>query len=89
VSSGRNVLDPELQEQRLLRKIRECRETKFYGTVTLYMQAGNLLRFETSYTELLSQQEESHGVASEEGQPEGGQVQEALPGPEQAGQAGA
>lgn len=83
-----NVLDPDLQIQRLVNKVKECQETKFYGTVTLYVQAGNLLRWETKTTEVLSPQEEADGVTAEDGQPQGQQVQEEVSQPQQAGQAG-
>jgi hypothetical protein len=77
-------LDPALQEARLLTKVKECRETKFYGEVTLFIQAGNLVRFETRHVERL----EPDGVSDDVSQTDSQQVQEEVALPQQAGEAG-
>ncbi len=83
-----NVLDPEVQEARLIKKVKECREIKFYGTVTLFIQAGNLVRFETRYVEKLEPEEEADGVSREEAQEDGQPPQEEATFPQQASEAG-
>jgi hypothetical protein len=83
-----NILDPALQEARLIKKVQECRQTKFYGTVTLVMQAGNLVRFETRQVEKLEPKENSDGLTSEEAQEDGQQDQEAPALAQQESEAG-
>ena len=83
-----NISDPALQEARLLTKVKECRETKFYGEVTLFIQAGNLVRFETRHVELVEPEEEPNGVSDDVPQTDGQQAQEKIALPQQAGEAG-
>jgi len=81
------VLLPEEQIDRLVKKVKDCQETKFYGTVTLYLSAGNLLRFETTQTEILAPQEGSNGSGRQEARATGCEDQEAPESQEQEGQA--